>query len=70
MNKDDILLLFMALCLLAAALVTIFLGGNRSRHGYGFFSPAACGPAGPIAGYSPNPDKDPAIGVPYRFHMV
>ena len=43
MNKEDILLLLLALCLLAAVLITIFLGGNRSRHGYGFFPPAARG---------------------------
>ena len=70
MNKDDILLILLALCLLAAVLATIFFGGNRSRHGYGFFSPAASGPAEPYARQSRNPDKDPARGLPYQPHMV
>ena len=70
MNKDDILLILLALCLLAAVLVTIFLGGNRSRHGYGFFSPATRGPAEPIVWHSRNPVKDPASGLPYRLHMI
>lgn len=70
MNKDDILLLLLALFLLAAVLVTIFLGGNRSRHGYGFLSPAARGPAGSIARHNRTPGKDPASGLPYRLQMV
>jgi len=49
MNKNDILLLLLALSLLLAALATIFLGGDRSRHGYGLFSPALNRPAGNIA---------------------
>jgi hypothetical protein len=70
MNKDDMLLLLLALLLLAAVLVTIFIGGNRSRHGYGFFPPADRGPAEPIARHSRKPGKDPASGLPHRLHML
>ncbi len=49
MKKDDILLILLALFLLTAVLVTIFLGGNKSRHGYGFFSPTARGSTDTVA---------------------
>ncbi|KIH77033.1 hypothetical protein GFER_08260 [Geoalkalibacter ferrihydriticus DSM 17813] len=34
-SRDQIFLLLLALCLVAAMLITLFLGGSRSRHGYG-----------------------------------
>jgi hypothetical protein len=35
MKKDDLILLFIALLLLGAMLITIFFGGEKSRHGVG-----------------------------------
>jgi len=35
MKKDDLIILFIALMLLAGMLITIFFGGERSRHGVG-----------------------------------
>jgi hypothetical protein len=70
MNKNDILLILLALFLLTAVLVTIFFGGNRSRHGYGSFSPAARGPADTIARHCHSPDGDLAIGLSLRLQMV
>jgi len=35
MKKDDLILLLIALVLLAGMLITIFFGGERSRHGVG-----------------------------------
>ena len=35
MNKENVLLVLLALLLLAGMLYTLFAEGNRSRHGYG-----------------------------------
>ena len=35
MKKDDLILLIVGLLLLAGMLITIFFGGERSRHGVG-----------------------------------
>jgi hypothetical protein len=35
MRKEDILLILLAVFILVAMLVTIFFGGEGSRHGYG-----------------------------------
>jgi len=35
MEKDDLIILLVALLLLATMLITIFFGGERSRHGVG-----------------------------------
>lgn len=35
MKKDDLLILFLALILILAAVWTIIFGGERSRHGVG-----------------------------------
>jgi hypothetical protein len=37
MKKDDLILLLIALLLLAGMLITIFFGGEQSRHGVGLF---------------------------------
>jgi hypothetical protein len=37
MKKDDLILLVIGLLLLAGMLVTIIIGGERSRHGVGIF---------------------------------
>jgi hypothetical protein len=34
-KREDLLLLLLFLALVAAAVLTILFGGNRSRHGYG-----------------------------------
>ena len=39
MDKEDLLLIFLVVFLLTAILVTIFFGGNQSRHGYGLNIP-------------------------------
>lgn len=39
MNKDTFLLLLLILLLLAGMLITLRAGGDRSRHGYGFYQP-------------------------------
>ena len=41
MDKEDLLLIFLVVFLLTAILVTIFFGGNQSRHGYGLNIPMA-----------------------------
>ncbi|MDO3379216.1 hypothetical protein [Geoalkalibacter halelectricus] len=38
-SRDHLLLLLLAVCLLAAMLITLFVGGSRSRHGYGQLDP-------------------------------
>lgn len=38
MSRDDLLLLLLALMLLAAMLLTLWQGGEGSRHGYGAIS--------------------------------
>ncbi len=40
MNRENLLLLILALLLLAGMICTLLLGGNRSRHGYGLSEPA------------------------------
>jgi len=35
MKKDDLIILLIALLLLGAMLITIFFGGEKSRHGLG-----------------------------------
>ena len=35
MKKDDLIILLIALLLLAGMLITIFYGGEKSRHGVG-----------------------------------
>jgi len=35
MQKDDLIIIFIGLLLLAAMIYTIFFGGNKSRHGVG-----------------------------------
>lgn len=35
-SQDRLILLVLALALLAAMVITLWVGGNRSRHGYGF----------------------------------
>jgi len=35
MKKDDLIILIISLLLLAGMLITIFFGGERSRHGVG-----------------------------------
>jgi hypothetical protein len=35
MKKDDLIILIVGLLLLAGILITIFFGGERSRHGVG-----------------------------------
>jgi hypothetical protein len=35
MKKDDLILLIIGLLLLAGMLITVFFGGDRSRHGVG-----------------------------------
>ena len=37
MKKDDLILLIIGLLLLAGMIITIFFGGERSRHGVGMF---------------------------------
>lgn len=37
MKKNDLIILLIALLLLAGMLITIFFGGERSRHGVGLF---------------------------------
>jgi hypothetical protein len=70
MKKDDILLILLALFLLTAVLMTIFFGGNRSRHGYGFFLQTVSGPADTIARHCLSPKGDHAIGLSYRLQIV
>lgn len=35
-SRDRLILLVLALALLAAMVITLWVGGNRSRHGYGY----------------------------------
>lgn len=42
-SRDGLILLVLALALLAAMLVTLWAGGNRSRHGYGYVPHSASG---------------------------
>jgi hypothetical protein len=35
MKKDDLIILLIALLLLGGMLITIFIGGGKSRHGVG-----------------------------------
>lgn len=37
MKRNDLIILFIALLLLAGMLITVFFGGERSRHGVGLF---------------------------------
>lgn len=37
MKRDDLIILFIALLLLAGMLITILFGGERSRHGVSLF---------------------------------
>jgi hypothetical protein len=37
MDKDDLIILIIALLLLAGMLITAFFGGEKSLHGVGFF---------------------------------
>ena len=37
MQKDDLIILFIALLLLAGMIITIIFGGEKSRHGVGKF---------------------------------
>jgi len=37
MKRDNLIILIVALLLLAGMLITIFFGGERSRHGVGLF---------------------------------
>ena len=37
MKRDDLIILIVALLLLAGMLITIFFGGEKSRHGVGLF---------------------------------
>ena len=38
MKKDDLIILLIALLLLAGMFITIFFGGEQSRHGVGLFN--------------------------------
>lgn len=48
MNKEDLLLILLAVFLLIAILITIFFGGNQSRHGYGQDVPTPVGGKWPL----------------------
>jgi hypothetical protein len=37
MKKDDLIVLLIGLLLLAGMIITVLFGGERSRHGVGFF---------------------------------
>jgi len=41
MKKDDLIILLIGLLLLAAMLITLFHGGEKSRHGVGVIPAAA-----------------------------
>lgn len=41
MKKEDLMLLFLVIALILAAIITILFGGERSRHGTGALFPEA-----------------------------
>jgi hypothetical protein len=51
MKKDDLIILFIALLLLAAMLITIFYGGAQSRHGVSLLFPEKFQPAVNVTAY-------------------
>jgi hypothetical protein len=51
MKKDDLIILFIALLLLAAMLITIFYGGAQSRHGVSLLFPEKFQPTVNVTAY-------------------